>query len=212
MQSLPLLSLFSLIKGEVSDRALREIYLKPFQIAIKDSNPRAVVTAYVFQAQDDFILTKRHLKGTIGSMVSMHLRIRGSCKTSYPKYETEQHSNELHLTKIQQEWGYKGLVMSDWTGTYSTAEAIKAGLDLEMPCVSICQESHTVCSFLNTSGPTVVRGPAVSRALISQKIFPADIDTRVRNVGHASNSKLTRATGLASIDPWLGQTCNRVGY
>ncbi len=50
-----------------------------------------------------------------------------------------------------QEWGYKGmvsetadillmlsyeyvgLIMSDWTGVYSTAESIKAGLDLEMP-------------------------------------------------------------------------------
>lgn len=26
--------------------------------------------------------------------------------------------------------------MSDWTGTYSTAESIQAGMDLEMPCVS----------------------------------------------------------------------------
>lgn len=31
--------------GEVSERALREIYLKPFQIAIKHSNPWALMTA-----------------------------------------------------------------------------------------------------------------------------------------------------------------------
>jgi beta-glucosidase len=38
------------------------------------------------------------------------------------------------LTEIlRNEWGFKGLVMSDWVGTYSTVEAINAGLDLEMP-------------------------------------------------------------------------------
>ena len=31
--------------------------------------------------------------------------------------------------------GFEGMTMSDWIGTYSTTEAIKAGLDLEMPCV-----------------------------------------------------------------------------
>ena len=36
-----------------------------------------------------------------------------------------------------QEWGWNGLIMSDWNGTYSTAEAIKAGLDLEMPYVNV---------------------------------------------------------------------------
>ena len=29
------------------------------------------------------------------------------------------------------------MVMSDWTGVYSTTESIKAGLDLEMPYVVI---------------------------------------------------------------------------
>ncbi|KAH9992262.1 glycoside hydrolase family 3 protein [Xylariaceae sp. FL0662B] len=34
---------------------------------------------------------------------------------------------------LRGEWGWNGLVMSDWYGTYSTTEAAVAGLDLEMP-------------------------------------------------------------------------------
>lgn len=33
--------------------------------------------------------------------------------------------------------------MSDWIGVYSTAESIKAGLDLEMPCVTPDFVLHT---------------------------------------------------------------------
>ncbi|KAG6885605.1 hypothetical protein C0993_012352 [Termitomyces sp. T159_Od127] len=54
--------------------------------------------------------------------------------------------------------------MSDWTGVYSTVEAIKAGLDLEMP------------------GPSPFRGKAVERSIVAEKLFPADIDARVRKV------------------------------
>ncbi|KAI1866673.1 uncharacterized protein JN550_007526 [Neoarthrinium moseri] len=42
--------------------------------------------------------------------------------------------NEKLLDKmLRGDWGWEGLVMSDWWGTYSTTEAALAGLDLEMP-------------------------------------------------------------------------------
>jgi len=59
---------------------------------------------------------------------------------------------------LRGDWGFKGLIMSDWSGTYSSAEAIKAGLDLEMP------------------GPCIMRGSAVERDVIGGKLVPADID------------------------------------
>jgi beta-glucosidase len=34
---------------------------------------------------------------------------------------------------LRKEWGFRGLVMSDWGATHSTAKALGAGLDLEMP-------------------------------------------------------------------------------
>ena len=42
--------------------------------------------------------------------------------------------NKRLLTDIlRDEWGFEGLVMSDWGATYNVAEAIQAGMDLEMP-------------------------------------------------------------------------------
>ncbi|MDZ4375971.1 MAG: glycoside hydrolase family 3 C-terminal domain-containing protein [Phenylobacterium sp.] len=38
------------------------------------------------------------------------------------------------LTQVlKEEWGYRGMVVSDWAATHSTAAAANAGLDLEMP-------------------------------------------------------------------------------
>jgi beta-glucosidase len=65
---------------------------------------------------------------------------------------------------LRDEWGFEGLVMSDWFGTYSAVESIKAGLDLEMP------------------GPAYARGEQVGQALNSRKLLPKDLDPRVREV------------------------------
>ncbi|KAJ7580808.1 glycoside hydrolase family 3 protein [Mycena floridula] len=117
------------ISSEVSERALREIYLKPFQIAIKKSNPWA--------------------------LMSSHNRVNGVHASENPR---------LLDDILRKEWGYQGMIMSDWTGTYSTAESIKAGLDLEMP------------------GPSVMRGKAIERYLTAEKLFPSDIDDRLRKI------------------------------
>jgi beta-glucosidase len=34
---------------------------------------------------------------------------------------------------LRRDFGFDGMIMSDWSGTASTSEAIKASLDLEMP-------------------------------------------------------------------------------
>ncbi|KAL4867185.1 hypothetical protein BDV12DRAFT_123088 [Aspergillus spectabilis] len=86
------------IDVRVSERALREIYLRPFEIAVKESRPFGVMTAY------------NSVNGAHADM------------------------NEFLLKKVlRQEWGFDGLVMSDWGGTNSTTGSLNAGLDLEMP-------------------------------------------------------------------------------
>ena len=85
------------ISSEVDERTLREIYLEPFRIAIRNSDPWAVMSAYN--------------------------RVNGV-------YACENDHTLLEILKG--EWGYKGIVMSDWFGTYDT-EVPNSGLDLEMP-------------------------------------------------------------------------------
>ncbi|GAB7328608.1 hypothetical protein MBLNU13_g00548t2 [Cladosporium sp. NU13] len=82
----------------ISARALREIYLKPFEIAVKEAKPGAVMTAYN--------------------------KVNGHHADSQPF---------LLQQVLRGEWGWDGLIMSDWGGTNSTAAALNAGLDLEMP-------------------------------------------------------------------------------
>jgi beta-glucosidase len=42
--------------------------------------------------------------------------------------------NPALLTDVlQKQWGFKGFVVSDWGSTYSTADTVNAGMDLEMP-------------------------------------------------------------------------------
>src|SRR5919206_419651 len=55
--------------------------------------------------------------------------------TGYKKLDgTYCGENKRLLTDIlRDEWGFDGLVMSDWGGTHSAGESVRAGLDLEMP-------------------------------------------------------------------------------
>lgn len=86
------------ISSEIDERSLREVYLRPFEDAIKKA-------------------------GTWGIMSSYN-KINGT-------YTAE---NKWLLSDIlRDEWGYDGIVMSDWYGSRTTAPTVNAGLDLEMP-------------------------------------------------------------------------------
>ncbi|CAH0057863.1 unnamed protein product [Clonostachys solani] len=54
--------------------------------------------------------------------------------TAYNAVNGEYCSESPTLLRIvRDEWNYDGVIISDWFGTYSTSEAINAGLDLELP-------------------------------------------------------------------------------
>ncbi|KAL3457967.1 putative beta-glucosidase J [Aspergillus heterothallicus] len=117
------------VSALVTQRALREIYLLPFQLAIKESRPGALMTSYN--------------------------KVNGLHASESP---------ELLAGIVRGEWGFEGTIISDWFGTYSVADSVNAGLDLEMP------------------GPSRFRGPALIHAVTSNKVSERTLDERVRKV------------------------------
>ncbi|KAH8902691.1 glycosyl hydrolase family 3 N terminal domain-containing protein [Coniochaeta sp. PMI_546] len=115
------------VQAVVSQRALREVYALPFQLAIKVGDPGAVMTGY---------------NGVNGTYCS--------------------ENRDLLEGLLRGEWGWRGLVVSDWFGTYSTTEAVKAGLDLEMP------------------GPPRFRGEGLRFNVQTDKVREFELDERVR--------------------------------
>lgn len=83
----------------VDDRALFEMYLKPFEIAVKESSPWSIMCSYN--------------------------KING------------EYACDSYLLKdvLKGNWGYKGVVISDWGATSDYILSHNKGLDVEMPCL-----------------------------------------------------------------------------
>lgn len=87
----------------VSERALREIYLKGFEIAVKESRPKSIMTSY----------------NLINGIHAANLY-------------------DICTKAARKEWGFDGVIMTDWTTTEhgddcTAAGCMRAGNDLVMP-------------------------------------------------------------------------------
>jgi beta-glucosidase len=86
------------VSAQVDERTLREIYLRAFQVALRQSSPWSIMSSYN--------------------------KINGM-------YASE---NAWLLTQVlRDEWGYDGVVISDWGAVHHPVGAVAAGLDLRMP-------------------------------------------------------------------------------
>ena len=90
------------VSSELSERTLREIYLRAFEPAVRQAHAKAVMTSY------------NRINGTYAP-----------------------NSFDLCTTVLRREWGFDGVVMTDWgstdDGRADPAAALRAGNDLLMP-------------------------------------------------------------------------------
>jgi beta-glucosidase len=84
--------------SRISERALREIYLKGFEIVIRDADPWALMTAYN--------------------------KVNGERSSSNP---------DAIGGILRGEWGYQGLIMTDWNAFSYAEEEIAVGANVKMP-------------------------------------------------------------------------------
>lgn len=82
----------------VDERTLREIYLRAFEIVVKQSAPLGIMGSYN--------------------------RLNGEYVCA---------SHKLLTQILRNEWGFKGIVISDWGACIDAAKCVKAGMDLAMP-------------------------------------------------------------------------------
>ena len=117
------------VSSEIDERTLREIYLLPFELAVREGGALGVMTAYN--------------------------RLNG-------RYCSEQ--AELLTGVLRDEWGFDGVVMTDWFALGSTVGSAQAGLDLEMP------------------GPGRIFGPALAAAVRAGHVEESTLDGQTRRL------------------------------
>ncbi|SHI31030.1 beta-glucosidase [Wenxinia saemankumensis] len=115
--------------SNVDERTLRELYLVPFEAAVREGGAWAIMTSY------------NKLNGT---------------------YTAE--TGWLLTDVLRDEWGFDGVVMSDWYGSRTTAPTVEAGLDLEMP------------------GPSRDRGETLVAAVESGEVEASKVAAAATNV------------------------------
>ena len=119
----------SSMSSVIDERALRELYLVPFELAVREGGALGIMTGYN--------------------------RLNG-------RWLTQQ--RELLIDILRDEWGFEGLVMTDWFGVAETAVSLGAGLDLEMP------------------GPARAFGPALASAIEEGAMHESDLDEALRRL------------------------------
>ncbi|KUJ66375.1 beta-glucosidase [Streptomyces albus subsp. albus] len=117
------------VDNRVSPRALRELYLAPFETIVERARPWGLMAAYN--------------------------AVNGTTMTEHRPLQQEV---------LRGEWGFDGVIVSDWMAARHTVRALRGGLDVAMP------------------GPAAVYGPALAAAVRAGQLTEAEVDRSVRRV------------------------------
>ena len=109
----------------INDRAMHEIYLRPFEMAVREGDAWGVMAAYN--------------------------KVNG-------RWCSE--NEHLLMTVLRQQWGFPGMVISDWGGVHSTVDPVVAGMNVEMPG----------SRFMGQALLDSVKAGKVSEAVIDQRV------------------------------------------
>ncbi len=124
------------INVEVSERALREIYLPAFEMAVKEGGVYTIMGAYnQFRGQhcshNDYLLNKI-LKG---------------------------------------EWGFEGIVISDWAAVHNSKQALENGCDIEMGTdLSMRNNPDYNKFYMADSALILIRNGEVDSSVVDEKV------------------------------------------
>ena len=135
---------------------------------------------------------------------------------AYNKYMgTHASHNDLLLNKIlKEDWGFDGVVVSDWSGTHNTREAALNGLDLEMgtderPDLGITKKKFTFNhSYLGDDYLKLLKSGEIPISNVDEKasrilrlIFRTAMNTRkpFGNMDYARHSAMAKEIGSEGI-------------
>ncbi|MEP1122505.1 MAG: glycoside hydrolase family 3 C-terminal domain-containing protein [Ilumatobacter sp.] len=148
----------------VDERTLRELYLRGFEIAVREARPRTIMTAYNLVNGEYVADSHRLLQGV-----------------------------------LRDEWGFDGLVVTDWGGINDRVAGVRAGVDLEMPSSGGAHDDAVVDAVESgdLDAETVLeRVEAVARLLGESPAGPA---LPVDEVGHHRLARRAAAAGTVLL-------------
>lgn len=179
------------ISSDIPERALRELYLLPFERAVREAGAWAVMTGY---------------NRVDGTFMADHRR--------------------LVEEVLRGQWGFDGLVMTDWGAAHDTVASVLAGCDLEMPgparergakLVAAVQAGKLPASAVRACAKRVLRLAERVGSFADPEIAPERADdlpehrALIRRLGAAGCVLLKNEAALLPLAPAPGQRVALIG-
>jgi beta-glucosidase len=130
---------------EVDEQTLREVYLLPFELAVREANAWAVMCSYN--------------------------KLRGVYMSAHPLLD------EI----LRKQWGFDGVVVSDWGAVHDTLGSARNALDVEMP------------------GPPEFWGARLVEAVRAGEVAEACIDEKVERILRLAQRTSVRACDVTDV-------------